>query len=386
MNTAVSIVSWHPVLTAHQSHTLQALAQVIGRPLTVMVARGDDPTRKAQGWTRPDTTGLEVRSLERRRGLGGIRRVLLEHLDAVHLFGSPFDEPRFMLALWWALRMGLRVYLISEPYSPDASGYLHDRARLAARIKARLRPAVYRLYGRLMRQRLQGVLAISPLAVAQYRAIGIAPSRIHPFGYFVPSTGHSRPPVDPSVAPPGCRAIFVGNLIATKGLAQLVSAARRLHDEGVALKVDVYGAGDPEAFGFDGTTIRHAGRIPFGQAQAVIAGYDLLVLPSRYDGWGVVVNEAILAGVPVVCSDRVGAGAFVRRWGCGIVYPGDGAEGLDDALRRLASSAAARERMAEACRRVRHKLDPVLAARYVADVIARREPSDAAPANPWYDA
>jgi len=385
MSPHASIVSWHPVLTAHQSHTLQALAQVTGQPLTVMVARGDDPTRKAQGWARPDTGALEVRSLERQRGLGAIRHALLEHRDAVHLFGSPFDEPRFMLALWWALRMGLRVYLISEPYSPDASGYLHDRARLAARIKSKLRPAVYRFYGRLMRQRLQGVFAISPLAVAQYRAIGIAPSRVHPFGYFVPSTGHSGSPVAQTDARPGCRAVFVGNLIATKGLVQLVSAARRLHDEGVALKVDVYGAGDPDAFAFDGTAIRHAGRIAFGQAQAVIAEYDFLVLPSRYDGWGVVVNEAILAGVPVVCSDRVGAGAFVRRWGCGVVYPGDSAEGLDDALRTLASSPPVRQRMAAACRRVRHKLDPLLAARYVADVIAKRGPSDAAPANPWYD-
>ena len=385
MSAAARIVSWHPVLTAHQSHTLQALAQVTGRPLTVMVARADDATRKAQGWIRPDTGGLDVRSLEGQHGLGEIRRVLLEHRDAVHLFGSPFDEPRLMLALWWGLRMGLRVYLISEPYSPDASGYLHDRARFAARLKSHLRPAVYRLYGRVMKRRLQGVFAISPLAASQYRAIGIAPARIHPFGYFVPSTGESRAPADRSGDRPGCRAVFVGNLIATKGLKQLVSAARRLHGDGLALQTDVYGAGDPSAFGFDGAAIRHAGRIPFGQAQGVIAGYDFLVLPSRYDGWGVVVNEAIQAGVPVVCSDRVGAGAFVRRWGCGIVYPSESVDGLDHALRTLATSSAMRAQMAEACLRARHQLDPAVAARYVADVIAAGGQTEA-PVNPWYDA
>ncbi|MGC4020645.1 MAG: glycosyltransferase family 4 protein [Cyclobacteriaceae bacterium] len=35
---------------------------------------------------------------------------------------------------------------------------------------------------------------------------------------------------------------------------------------------------------------------------------DIFVLPSRYDGWGVVVNQAIGAGLPVICSDQVGAG------------------------------------------------------------------------------
>jgi glycosyltransferase involved in cell wall biosynthesis len=35
---------------------------------------------------------------------------------------------------------------------------------------------------------------------------------------------------------------------------------------------------------------------------------DVFVLPSRYDGWGVVVNQALGAGLPIVCSDEVGAG------------------------------------------------------------------------------
>ena len=34
---------------------------------------------------------------------------------------------------------------------------------------------------------------------------------------------------------------------------------------------------------------------------------DIFVLPSRYDGWGVVVNQALGAGLPLICSDQVGA-------------------------------------------------------------------------------
>src|SRR5262249_49911910 len=32
------------------------------------------------------------------------------------------------------------------------------------------------------------------------------------------------------------------------------------------------------------------------------------VLPSRYDGWGVVINQALAAGLPIITSDAVGAG------------------------------------------------------------------------------
>jgi len=35
---------------------------------------------------------------------------------------------------------------------------------------------------------------------------------------------------------------------------------------------------------------------------------NIFILPSRYDGWGVVVNQALGAGLSVICSDQVGAG------------------------------------------------------------------------------
>jgi len=109
------------------------------------------------------------------------------------------------------------------------------------------------------------------------------------------------------------------------------------------------------------------------------------VLPSRYDGWGVVVNEAILAGVPVLCSDRVGAGAFVRRWDCGTTCAAESVDALAGALAEMAQQPARRQRMREACLRVRDRLDPIVAGRYMADVM-RSGGTGAAPPNPWYDA
>jgi glycosyltransferase involved in cell wall biosynthesis len=379
----MNIVSWHPVLTDHQSHTLQALADSTGARVTVMVARDEDPARKVQGWTRAEAGTLDVRRLGPRPGLGVLRRQLAEHRDAVHLFGSPFDNPGFMLALAWALWRDLPVYLISEPYSTNAAGYLDDRRALLSRIKSRLRPWVYRAYGLLLRRRVRGVFAISPLAIAQYRAIGIPPARIHPFGYFVPS--RPQAPAVPSETAAGCRTVFVGNLIRRKGIPELVAAVKCLRADGVDLRVDVYGAGEPGMFGIDGDGIRYTGRIPFGMAQDVIGRYDVLVLPSRYDGWGVVVNEAVMAGVPVICSDRVGAGAFVRRWGCGLTFPAESVQGLADALRALATDASLRERLKAACLDARDRLSPAVAGRYLADVIAGAGRDGVALSNPWYD-
>jgi glycosyltransferase involved in cell wall biosynthesis len=40
----------------------------------------------------------------------------------------------------------------------------------------------------------------------------------------------------------------------------------------------------------------------------LFAQADVFVLPSVYDGWGVVVNQALGAGLPILVSDHVGAG------------------------------------------------------------------------------
>lgn len=40
----------------------------------------------------------------------------------------------------------------------------------------------------------------------------------------------------------------------------------------------------------------------------IFAQADVFILPSRYDGWGVVVNQALGAGMPILCSDMAGAG------------------------------------------------------------------------------
>jgi glycosyltransferase involved in cell wall biosynthesis len=85
---------------------------------------------------------------------------------------------------------------------------------------------------------------------------------------------------------------------------------------------------------------------------------DLMVLPSEYEPFGVVVNEAMLSGCPVIVSDRVGARFdLVRENKTGFVYPAGDVEALSgtlcqalecrERLRRMGE--AARQRMSEWC-------------------------------------
>ena len=63
----------------------------------------------------------------------------------------------------------------------------------------------------------------------------------------------------------------------------------------------------------------------------------MFVLPSRHDGWGVVVNQAIAAGLPVICSDAVGAAADLVSNGVnGYVFPSGNVEQLAEAMASFA--------------------------------------------------
>ena len=76
------------------------------------------------------------------------------------------------------------------------------------------------------------------------------------------------------------------------------------------------------------------------------AAADVLVLPSIptrtfREPWGLVVNEAMNQGLPVIASDAVGAaaGGLVRDGRNGLVVPAGDSAALAGALRRLADDA-----------------------------------------------
>jgi glycosyltransferase involved in cell wall biosynthesis len=66
---------------------------------------------------------------------------------------------------------------------------------------------------------------------------------------------------------------------------------------------------------------------------------DIFVLPSETETWGLVLNEAMTFGLPVIATDMVGASADLIEQGCnGYVYRAGNVDGLTEALRRLVTS------------------------------------------------
>jgi glycosyltransferase involved in cell wall biosynthesis len=370
----MKVVSWHPVLTDHQSYTLEALQQAGNCELQVYVLSNEHVDRQAQGWVNRHASTLPPELVPIKGWLKFAIRRLNKHRNVVHLFGSPFEKTKLTFILLLAIAMGHRVYLISEPYSPISAGYLNDKQQYINWLKAKLRPLLYSIYGVLLRRRIEGVFAISCRAVAQYQRIGFARKNIFPFGYFVPCQEPAHV-VNSSIDNSGkidIKLIFVGNLIATKGLDILINAVRELNNISLSFSLDVYGPGDPKQYSFDQPGEHYCNIIPFGNAQAVISEYDVMVLPSRYDGWGVVVNEALMAGVPVICSNEVGASAVIDKWKCGTTFVSEDVSDLVSSLEYLIKNPDQLNNMRIAARKAAVSLEPKIAGQYMVDIINQK--------------
>lgn len=95
--------------------------------------------------------------------------------------------------------------------------------------------------------------------------------------------------------------------------------------------------------------VRFIGFVNQSQLPAVYRASDLMVLASGYEAFGVVVNEAMLCGCPVVVSDRVGARYdLVRENETGFLYPCGDVEALADILTEVLPDRHRLRRMGEA--------------------------------------
>jgi glycosyltransferase involved in cell wall biosynthesis len=101
-----------------------------------------------------------------------------------------------------------------------------------------------------------------------------------------------------------------------------------------------------------GDRVRFLGFANQPQLPPVYTAANLLVLPSGYDAFGVVVNEAMLCGCGVVASDHVGAaGDLITPGKTGFVYRCGDVEALAEILAEAVSDPMRLQEMGRAARR-----------------------------------
>jgi glycosyltransferase involved in cell wall biosynthesis len=107
-----------------------------------------------------------------------------------------------------------------------------------------------------------------------------------------------------------------------------------------------------QSLGLGSDSVVFAGFLNAGDVAKCLGRSLALILPSREEQWGLVVNEALAVGVPILCSDHVGArDTLVRNAVNGYIFESDNAVGLARAMIRLATDGGEWKRLATATHR-----------------------------------
>lgn len=106
--------------------------------------------------------------------------------------------------------------------------------------------------------------------------------------------------------------LYVGQMVARKGVDRLIEAAASIQREGLQFSLLLVGDG-PESERLkryaDELGLTHVYFLPTQPYEVMPSVYrsaDCLVFPTLEDVWGLVVNEALWSGIPVACSIYAG--------------------------------------------------------------------------------
>ena len=295
MSTPLRLLIWTCIPTHHQSSFFEALRSR-GVDLLVHYFQHVDASRLSQGWNaHPELpageryTGMSLRALE----------LCADWRERIHVI--PGYSPPFLLQL---------AGFLSSRRIP----WLHWSEHSWPRRRARLTFSIKWLYGHLARYRALGALAIGELAREEFVRWGIPPARIRFLPYAVPHVAVPAGSEPPEIPLEGPRFLFLGQLCPRKGIDLLLLAMRDVLAVHPNARLELAGKDQPGGLYeqmAEGLEIAHAVRFSGVVKAAHIGGVlqrcDVLILPSRHDGWGVVLNEAASLGKALIASNTCGA-------------------------------------------------------------------------------
>lgn len=285
----MKFIFWQNIISIHQSAFLKTLAEE--HLVTLVAEQSMEVDRKSQGWNIPEMGKVEIILAPEMKQIYN----LLEN-NSIHIFSGINAYSLINKGFKLAVKKNLRIGVILEPF--EWIGF-----------KGKLRWIKYLLLGQRYKLNINFILTTGCKGYFQYKSIGFHEKDIFEWGYFIDPLKASpqlsrknRHTIKPSV-------LFVGRIDKNKNidlLAELINRHKNLIE-----KFTIIGDGPHKnklKSKIEGLKqINYKGILPNNEVQKLMNEHDILILPSLYDGWGAVVNEALNSGMQVIASENCGA-------------------------------------------------------------------------------
>lgn len=143
--------------------------------------------------------------------------------------------------------------------------------------------------------------------------------------------------------------LYVGLITFRKGVIYLLEATKKLQEHGINIELHLVGKIDTlyfpiiqEYLGL--SYVIHEPHVPNQSMLDFMSGFDILVMPSLEDGFGVVVSEALSVGLPAIVTNTCGASDLIENMKNGIVIESASCEQIFNAVLALKDTEFAQEK------------------------------------------
>jgi glycosyltransferase involved in cell wall biosynthesis len=279
----------------------------------------------------------------------------LQSLQPCAVCINGYAVPEAVAALAWCRANDRRAILMSETFEPSTNPV--------------------KTWVKRWRVRQFDAALVGGRLHARYLASLGFPARKVRIGYDVVDNGHFSRAAAPVAGVPQARFLFANTrFLRRKGIDALLRAYARYRDiqardsrAGERWHLVVSGSGEMErpwkrlaARLRVADTVHWLGFVQYEQLPAIYRAAGVFVHPARQEPWGLVVNEAAAAGLPLVVGRRVGAACELVRHGVnGFLIDPDDTESVAEVLVRVTRMPDAERRsMGDASSRIARRFAP----------------------------
>lgn len=290
----MKIFFWENIISHLRTPFLKALVEHGGIDITLIVDTELTEARKKLGWKPIGIEGVKLivnPNKEKVKNIINENKTALHYISGINVYNVP------TLALHELKRQKIKFFLMSEQF--NKTGIKGNLRKLKSKID-------YFKYSKY----IKGIYAIGDDAYNWYLEAGFDSSKVFQWIYFSEFLNLTIPETKDQTL------LFVGELSDRKNIICLINSFLKLNNNN-NYKLKIIGAGEHqnqvERLSKQQNNIEYLGVMSSHEVRQNMLYSKILILPSLFDGWGAVVNEALLCGNYCITSDNCGSKTLFRK-------------------------------------------------------------------------
>lgn len=278
------------VLSIHQAPLIRRLSEIY--EVHVFYDEPLSKVRKELGWYTPNFGSAKICPIQY---IDDKELLTKMTVDTVNIFSGLYAYPK--IQKW-----------LDKSIKTSASNYIQMESLKFHGIKGALRVIKYRLLAIKYNKKIKGIFSQG----GKEQLVKIGFRNIYSFAYFL-DMSKAVCKKENNIT----RFVYIGSLSVNKRILELTDLfAKSLNSNSI---LDIYGSSLDVSVDqlnkviLNRKNIKYKGVIPNNQVMDILKEYDYLVLPSKAEGWGAVVGEALLCGVGVIVTDTAGINSYLKE-------------------------------------------------------------------------